>query len=238
MAVVGSSNASTNGLCEEGNKLAGWMEANAVITDSQALDLLRKRFDIGTVGRRITDLDLKVAEKAWKARRRVVIPGASLLDTLVDDPDRIGLQDIYFAAVDAPYSKEGERERELVKDEMGRDFDTFEKWPELPREVPIVCFWIAADGNLHPDAFWRVTPKANDRGKGKTQICQRITTAYGFSVNQRDRRWKTIWSWVKSTEEWADRGGGRNRTGGICMPIREIAKAITSGKLQFGVSAY
>ncbi|MGO9401289.1 MAG: phospholipase D family protein, partial [Xanthobacteraceae bacterium] len=237
MAIVGSSNASTNGLSEEGNKAAGWMEANAVITDSQALDLLRKRFDIGIVGRPITDPDLRVAEKAWKARKRVVIPGASLLDTLVDDPERIGLQDIYFAAVDAPYSKEGERERELVRNEMGRDFDTFEKWPQLPREVPIVCFWTEADGSLYPE-LWRVTPKANDRGKGKTQICQHITTAYGFSVNLRDRRWKTIWNWVKSTEEWTNRGGGRNRAGGIFLPIREIAKAITDGKIQFGIPAH
>ena len=38
-AFVGSSNASTNGLSEEGNELAGWMEANAVITDSQTLGI-------------------------------------------------------------------------------------------------------------------------------------------------------------------------------------------------------
>ena len=177
-AFVGSSNASTNGLSEEGNELAGWMEANAVITDSQTLELLRKRFDFGTVGRPIIDLDLKKAEKAWKARRRVVIPGASLLDALIYDPERIGLQDIYFAAIDATtLSKEGKREDNLVQRELGPEFATFEDWPQLPREVPIVCFWIGKGRTLIPDDLYRVTPKRNDRRSGRTQICQKIKTA-------------------------------------------------------------
>src|ERR1700757_3037910 len=58
-----------------GSQAAEWMEANAVITDSQGLDFLRKRFNIEIVGRPITHSDLSAAERAWNARKRVVTPG-------------------------------------------------------------------------------------------------------------------------------------------------------------------
>lgn len=231
MAIVGSSNASANGLSLEGEELNGWLEANAVVTDSAALVSLRKMLDDRLRGRPITELDMQRAEEAWRARRHgarlAMARRASLLDALIDDPKTAFEEDIYFAAYDEDLSDKGRKEQKEVRTQYGPDFGVFEDWPDIPREVPIVCFWIGAKGVPIPDGIWKVARKKNDRGGGSYQICQRLSKASVFDVDQKDRRWRNIWDWLRTTKKWA------NRDGGISLPISEIANAIANGHVRF-----
>jgi len=84
-AVVGSSNASANGLAVEGQALAGWAEANVSVDDPQTLDDMRKWFDdLFQASHAISDDDLLQAEDIWKLRRRMAAPGVSSVRNLLE----------------------------------------------------------------------------------------------------------------------------------------------------------
>jgi hypothetical protein len=231
LAVVGSSNASANGLCLEGEELKGWLEANVVVPDGPGLVELRRMLTKRFAGRAISEPDLKAAEELRKRRRTISksVPGKSLLDALINNPEIVERENIYFAAYDEDLSDAGEKEQKQLRFEQGPDFGLFESWPDVPREVPIVCFWIGTRGSLRPDGVWLVARKRNDRQNGRYQVCQRFQNASIFEPNQKDPRWKDIWKWVGSTKLWL------NRDGGIIMPMSGIAKAISNGDVRFPV---
>jgi hypothetical protein len=67
-AIIGSSNASANGLGFEGNETKSLIEANLFITNQDTLKSIDTWFE-NLNHRKITDKDLKRAEKLWKRRR-------------------------------------------------------------------------------------------------------------------------------------------------------------------------
>lgn len=194
LAIVGSSNASTNGLRLEGNELKGWLEANAVITDAGGLASIRKMFDERFRGRPITETDLLNAEKTRERPPRRDPPNSprTILDVLISEPELARRLELYFAAYDEPLSSNGDREEKKVMREYGPSFGVFESWPTIPREVPIVCFWIGPRGGVTEDGTWIVAPGQNDREGGRYQIAQRVEKACGFEVNQNDARWTNL----------------------------------------------
>lgn len=83
-AVLGSSNASANGLALEGDAASGWAEANVLITDSATMTALHDWFDLRFCeGNEITDADLQRAERIWKARARMIPTGKRLTGDLL-----------------------------------------------------------------------------------------------------------------------------------------------------------
>lgn len=68
--VLGSSNASSNGLVVEGTAILGWAEANVLTTDSGLLSQVRAWCDERFLGAgEITPDKMELARAAWKARR-------------------------------------------------------------------------------------------------------------------------------------------------------------------------
>ncbi len=83
--VLGSSNASTNGLAVEGASLSGWAEANVLSHDAGLIETTRAWFE----GRRasayeINEDDLTRAEKLWSLRAAAASPGISLRTNLLE----------------------------------------------------------------------------------------------------------------------------------------------------------
>lgn len=72
-AIVGSSNASTNGLGREGDGVAGLIEANLLVTDRGTIRQLREWFDaaVAHLARPITDDDILRADERWTAVSKV-----------------------------------------------------------------------------------------------------------------------------------------------------------------------
>lgn len=83
--VLGSSNASTNGLAVEGAPLSGWAEANVLLTDPQFLadtrDWCARQW---TAGYSVTPEVLSLAEDLWKARARRASAGLRLGSDLIE----------------------------------------------------------------------------------------------------------------------------------------------------------
>jgi hypothetical protein len=88
-AIVGSANASTNGLAMQGS-FSAWREANILFDDSATLKELRTWFDkIWKVARDISDDDIKNARRIWKERRKLAptkYGATSLFKAFADDP--------------------------------------------------------------------------------------------------------------------------------------------------------
>ncbi|MGQ2948403.1 MAG: phospholipase D family protein [Agrobacterium sp.] len=88
--VIGSSNASANGLAVEGNELSSWSEANVYTNDhailEQSSDWFDKQFD---QSQPISDADLLQAEEVWDRRRYdcplVVSKNTSLIQLVCDN---------------------------------------------------------------------------------------------------------------------------------------------------------
>ncbi|MCW3845970.1 phospholipase D family protein [Sphingomonas sp. LB-2] len=83
-AVIGSSNASANGLALEGDAAGGWREANVRLDGTAMLDDIVTWFDtLFAQGNAILDEDLERAEQIWKTRAKMAPTGTRLVDDLV-----------------------------------------------------------------------------------------------------------------------------------------------------------
>ncbi|WP_447727203.1 phospholipase D family protein [Sphingomonas koreensis] len=84
-AVLGSSNASANGLALESDAATGWHEANISIADPQVLADIDRRFtDLFTAGYPVGTDDLDRAALIWKARARQAPTGRRLASSLFE----------------------------------------------------------------------------------------------------------------------------------------------------------
>lgn len=93
-AIIGSSNASTNGLAVEGSSLRGWAEANLFTEDDSVLSDLDRWIKAREKARDthvVTEKDLSAAEALWKARSKLAPPSVldrrDLFDAFENSPD-------------------------------------------------------------------------------------------------------------------------------------------------------
>lgn len=101
-AVLGSSNASANGLALEGDAACGWAEANVRLSDSSVLqeiaDWFEKQFALGN---EVSDADLDRAEQLWRARAKMAPSGrrhtGDLLSTFQSAPEHAAWNQIKLA---------------------------------------------------------------------------------------------------------------------------------------------
>jgi hypothetical protein len=84
-AIVGSSNASANGLGFEGNELEASVEANVFVDNAETLAAISRWFEEDVLGeaRKITKPDFREAHRRWK-RRRVTRPLLSKQESLLE----------------------------------------------------------------------------------------------------------------------------------------------------------
>ena len=98
-AIVGSSNASTNGLSLEGGKTSRLIEANVHVNEPQALAAIEEWYvtSVQTKARKITNDDRKRALINWKRRKQnAPMVKQTLLDALREDPAAMaGRDDIH-----------------------------------------------------------------------------------------------------------------------------------------------
>lgn len=93
-AIIGSSNASTNGLAFEREELKGLIEANVITDDKDILGEINSWIDetVMTKSKKIEPEDIRKAEKLWKSRREnrplyAATRGGSLLKFIRNNPD-------------------------------------------------------------------------------------------------------------------------------------------------------
>lgn len=159
-ALIGSSNASANGLSFQGKGALGWDEANVAVRDSETLAALQDW--VGALrSRPIGEEDLVRAEKAWEARRGVLVPLSakrSIADLLKDGSDALRGRGLYVVVYSSGLSREGTRAVAEAQGEHGDNVDAFEDWPDLPLKGSLICFWRMENGAVEPQDVWSRVP--------------------------------------------------------------------------------
>ena len=152
-AVVGSSNASMNGLVPTGDDFSGWHEANIVVTDQKTLDALEIWFeDLWSEAEDITPELLAEARAKIKARQKQsrtnLVPGTSILAAAMKDPAAFQESEVYLGFYHEPLTPpvEAHRKQKAKKEPRqkhgdkvfrGKDLDYFEDW-KVPKDAWII----------------------------------------------------------------------------------------------------
>lgn len=194
-AIIGSSNASANGLGFEGAETTYWHEANILVDDPNILADIRKWMAALQV-RQITSSDLSHAQKVWNDRRRITpVIGHTVLEALKDSPEQFKGRNIYFVIAVGSLSEDGNAFRDdLQHNHYKTDrVDIFENWPELPPDAILLCFG-ARDNTIVYDGVWERLPQYPDHnlGKGNTgQVVWKVDNAR-FPIRGDTSHWKLI----------------------------------------------
>jgi hypothetical protein len=191
-AILGSSNASANGLAMEGREQSGWLEANILIDEPHLYKTISKWFD-NLPARKIGDGDLEKAFEMWSRRRRInplpkKRPGATLVEAIKSNSAAFRDRRIYICAyLNYELSPDGKARLKAQNDGLAENqreqsasakLDAFEDWPELPDDATLVCFYVGPRGGTEFQGF-REMPMQRQEEKWNNKSLQ-----YCFEVDE------------------------------------------------------
>lgn len=145
--VIGSTNASANGLGVEGTEATRWHELALRTANTSVVEDTARWFQQHWERAERVDLDgelLKDAEQAWEAnRKRRPVPvsnGRSLIQAAIEDPEAFrGLG--WHVAIDlAELDKEDKKTIRRMERELGHPLYAWTGWPDIPEHARLICF--------------------------------------------------------------------------------------------------
>lgn len=224
-AIVGSSNASTNGLALERGELTHWSEANILIEDQSTLNSLRawmrdlRRWEI-------TDSDMRLAREAWKARRSSIrLPhdrSKTVLEALRFESASLAALKIYVAIYHDDLSEEGEKARtEIQKEWNNKKVDVFEDWRALPAEGILLSFLLRTE-HFEFEGAWQRRGTAQDRKaaqeKNSLQVVWKVGDVFGKVPVRKDemQNWHDICQLALQGQPTRKQGQA------LCLPLMDI----------------
>jgi len=146
-AIVGSSNASANGLAVEGRSLDGWAEGNILIEDVLTLEQIKEWFELRLkASYEIKNSHLQLAADLWDRRSRAAPPGARISGNLFEAyqraPNHRAWQRIKLALWTRDVDAEAQQEASAFaeKDALYSMLDYYQDWPELNSGQYLVDF--------------------------------------------------------------------------------------------------
>lgn len=227
--VLGSSNASANGLVVEGPAIAGWAEANITTTDSELLSQTRawceERFlAAGT----ITPEKIALARVAWMARRAAspAVGGLStdLFGSVRKQPDHPAFAKIKVVQWAREVSAHAEREHKqaMMADQSLTGTDIYEGWGGDMQVGDCLVDFDVSSSTASFTGYWYVVYKQNEltfvRKKGfvaiptigkltispedMTRLRKMVSTAPGKSLGPQEKI-TPIAQVVSSLDNWA-----------------------------------
>lgn len=182
--VLGSSNASSNGLSFQDGDGLGWREANVLIEEPETIRSIEAWLTT-LRSRDITEADLEAALEMWRRRRREAKPPAasrSVLGVMKTNPgyfaDRGGWLLLYMDEMD-PHAKTA---FEAIQKAEGEDIDAYQDFPGLPDEGQTLNFWVGARGGVTFDGYWERTRQLTDRpiNGGVLNLCLKRMNVLGL----------------------------------------------------------
>ena len=204
--VVGSANASANGLSLESVEQDGWLEA--AIHSNRPTDIKTVRAyvdEIWNASDEVTTQDLTNAKVKWKKRRPIPLPNAgidfitALRNGMFTDRENtvyvvIDVEDAsdYRDDIAAQANELQQEYRELD----GRELDAWVNWTDIPRKEYIVDYWRGPRGGWKFCKVWKTLPKNCDRDgldESTYQYAYPVREAeIGMTVQQRNQMGKVV----------------------------------------------
>ncbi|WP_298331088.1 phospholipase D family protein [Asticcacaulis sp.] len=164
--LLGSSNASSNGLAVEGAELKSWSEANVLLRDQGMIDEIGDWFDRQYLDADpIDDGDIDAAEDVWSKRARSAPTGQRLTYDLIaafrNDPEHQGWEKVTFIFWSEDLSAAGEDEvkRERKANPMLNGWDCYEDWKEIEAGEQIIEFKLSRIESQFTGYFKSTSPK-------------------------------------------------------------------------------
>lgn len=233
-ALVGSANASANGLSFEGNEILGWHEANLVTSDVNTL----KEIDswVAQLGSRpIEEPDLKAAESVWLARRNSAMTVDNIHNWLRSGPSSFDGRPVFLVAYcDDEITDKAKATSEIATAHYGQKIDWFEDWPSLPKDGILVSFYVKSNGQIgRADGLFerrsdiQALPIAD--GKTKLELCLK-RGGQGKIKKQQDVLWQNIILWLIEQPFNEKAGHGWCKDHGF-IELSKVAAAIESREI-------
>lgn len=162
--VVGSANASANGLGLEGSELTGWREAVVRVNDPQQIEDAKEWFESLWTNNEAVTLDDAIIKRARVLRaryRQSAIPVRQLLSA-TPEPDVPDGRRIYIVLT----NKDNELEIADVRNAaaglgitLPPGYCHFEDWSDIPIGAVLLSF-LKSDGEIHNDGVWETPSKS------------------------------------------------------------------------------
>lgn len=215
-AVLGSSNASSNGLSMQGGECSGWTEANLLTAEPCVLGELGTWFDQHwEAAREVTEDDLAAAWNAWSRRRRhvprpPVFKDEDLLAMLARNPDAFDGDRLYLVVYSSNMDQDGRDAVAAAQERrgMGAELDGFQDWDSLPDDADLLSIYWGPRGGFRCDGYWAMPPIRDEvpAGDGAVQLAHRIAANAYPPPGGRDR-WLQVLQRLQDSAHWDGEDG-------------------------------
>lgn len=140
-AIVGSSNASSNGLSYQDSDGSRWLESNVIIFDKDFTNNIDIWFNNINVNKDVKS-SLLVARERWEGRRVLLSykqkDGSSIEDYISNFDHMEEEYPAYLVVSSQDLSRDGYLGLEKVKEEVGINYDVYEDFDDLPKNAYIL----------------------------------------------------------------------------------------------------
>lgn len=217
--IVGSANASANGLGAEGSESLHWKELGARVSDPKVLAEATAWFDrLWADGSQIKSSDLAEAEAAWQQRRRYrPVPRAakSLLEAAIASPEDFAERRIFVVVSAEELSDEATATLNAQSEAENTPVYAFEDWPKIPIEATLICF-DSVGGKITIDEEAPIcSTNAQTAKRGKLRYVFKEDTVHGLPLGKTTDWIKRIQSYaMKNPKKWGD--------GDICVELTDF----------------
>jgi hypothetical protein len=203
VAIVSSSNLSSNGLGLEGDEVTGWLECGYKVESITEIERINNWFSgLWERSSVITENDILKAQSEWEKRRKnrpvIKIKQKSKFSKLVEEKNDVLLnRRIYFAVTYEYFSKEAdEKFNEIKKNtntELKSSLSAYEDWNALPADAYLIDIYVGSKGGISYDGLYQSPAKksfvefiAENGKKKKLFLCHEVDDADGFKITNAD----------------------------------------------------
>lgn len=226
--IIGSSNASANGLSYQNSDGSKWLESNVLINDLIFLDSVNLWFD-DLVAHDVDNNAMERAEKNWNARRMIV---SSM-------PNNISIEDYirnkissskeipaYLVITTEIRSSEADEMVNKLKKDNGNLYDAYEDYDDLPSDGWILDIFCGPRGGLTFEYFKRTSSIKDLKIKDGTSIniILREASINGMKKREDNDFWKNVVSNIKLSDYW------NNKYGNAIVPFSDLVRFFHSGR--------
>lgn len=205
--IIGSSNASSNGLSFQEADGLGWREANVLVEDPLIVRTVEDWMS-RLQARPITDEDLEAAKAAWRQRRSQAPPPPStptLLEMLRNNPGYFVDREAWLLLYMDPTDNAVREVLDDIRAAEGDSIEGFQSFPGLPDRGQTMGFWVGERGGLTFDHYWERTPQLTDRPlkDGELQLVRAREDVIGLRYEAREKpQWTQLVERLVASPFW------------------------------------
>lgn len=201
-AIVGSSNASANGLSFESYEINGWLEANILVNEPEILKQIELWFDeLWQKSHSIDSTQIDVIEKFWQRRRNIrnvpgIKLGSSLLTALEQNRDNFKDFNVFVLISRHDLSQEATNTfKNWAKQEniQSSQVSCYESWNHLQADSTVISLYYGPRGGFAYLGLWYISdPKIDIRfkyskgEKGHITVCFARQDLSGLILKEED----------------------------------------------------